>query len=64
MKPCVFIQTNHRQLLGALASQHSLRRCSHNPKRLTQHLRRDALELLGRAERSASWSRGLRGQPT
>jgi len=31
MKPCVFIQTNHRQLLGALVSQHSLRRRSARP---------------------------------
>jgi hypothetical protein len=33
MKPCVFIQTNHRQLVGALVSQHSLRRRSAQPDR-------------------------------
>jgi len=30
-KPCVFVHTNHRQLLGALVSQHSLRRSSAQP---------------------------------
>jgi hypothetical protein len=33
MKPCVFIQTNHRQLVGALVSQHSLRSRSAHPDR-------------------------------
>jgi hypothetical protein len=28
MKPCVFIQTNHRQMLGAIVSEYSLRRNS------------------------------------
>ena len=28
MKPCVFIQTNHKQILGALVSEYSLRRNS------------------------------------
>ncbi len=33
MKPCVFIQTNHRQMIGALVSEYSLRRNSaHNDK--------------------------------
>jgi hypothetical protein len=31
MKPCVFIQTNHRQLVGALVSQHSLKSRSARP---------------------------------
>jgi hypothetical protein len=31
MKPCVFIQTNHRQLLGAEVSRYSLRRNSARP---------------------------------
>jgi len=33
VKPCVFIQTNHRQMIGALVSEYSLRRNSaHNDK--------------------------------
>ena len=28
MKPCVFIHTNHRQMIGALVSQYSIRRHS------------------------------------
>ena len=31
MKPCVFIHTNHRQMVGALVSQYSLKRNSRNP---------------------------------
>ncbi len=31
MKPCVFIHTNHRQVLGALVSRHSMRRNSADP---------------------------------
>jgi len=30
MKPCVFIHTNHRQMVGALVSQYSLKRNSQN----------------------------------
>ena len=33
MKPRVFIHSNHRQLIGALVSQHSLRRYSRNAER-------------------------------
>ena len=31
MKPCVFIHTNHRQMVGALVSQYSLKRHSKTP---------------------------------
>jgi hypothetical protein len=33
MKPCVFIHTNHRQMVGAVVSRHSLRRNSAHPER-------------------------------
>jgi len=32
-KPCVFVHTNHRQLVGALVSQHSMRRGSRHADR-------------------------------
>ena len=31
MKPTVFIQTNHKQVVGALVSEYSLKRNSQNP---------------------------------
>ena len=30
MKPCVFIQTNHKQITGAIVAEHALRRYSSN----------------------------------
>ena len=33
MTPTVFIQTNHKQLVGALVSSYSLKRNSRNPER-------------------------------
>jgi hypothetical protein len=32
-KPCVFVHTNHRQLVGALVSQYSMRRNARHPER-------------------------------
>jgi hypothetical protein len=41
MKPCVFIHTNHKQIVGALVSEYSMRRASRNNDefdvRLIQH---------------------------
>ncbi len=31
MKPCVFIHTNHRQIVGALVARHALKRNSAHP---------------------------------
>ena len=30
MKACVFIQTNHKQITGAIVAEHALRRYSRN----------------------------------
>ena len=32
MKKCVFVHTNHRQMVGALVSQYSLKRNSRDPE--------------------------------
>ena len=32
MKPCVFIHTNHRQIIGALVARHALKRNSRHPE--------------------------------